>query len=106
VRLFGVIVSCGDKTIIKFLKKILYCPFFMLCLSGDYVTEIVIQQFLILNHDASSLQEFSLELIDFVMFNVASYNNSGSSISFIISFIISALCDTMCIQGYGSSCCL
>jgi len=46
------------------------------------MAEIVIA-ILILDHDVSSLQEFSLELTDFIVFNVASYNKSGSSISFI-----------------------
>jgi len=60
----------------------------MICLSGEYVAEIVIQPFLSLTAIflslTSSLQEFSLELTDFIVFNIASYNKSGSSISFTI----------------------
>jgi len=54
------------------LKKVIYCSFFIICLGGEYVTKIVIITIPVFDYDASSIQEFSLELTDFIMFNVAS----------------------------------
>jgi len=57
----------------------------MVRLNGEYVAEILILiVILILNHDASNLQQFFLELTDFIMLNVAFYDESGSSMSFTI----------------------
>jgi hypothetical protein len=54
----------------------------MVHLGGEYTVEIIIYP--VFNHDAGTLQEFSLVLTNFIISNTASYDNDSSSMGFSV----------------------